>query len=204
MQAMGTKAEGFTLVEFLVAMGLFALFTTLLCMQFSTHMRSFVREKSRIDTQQRMRSVLNWLEEDIRLAGFDPLALPASSVGIEIAEASHFAFSYRVDQDGDDAWSAEDWKRIDYYTENDGGLRRRERNTPTSPGSTSIILDKASIQFAYLDQNHEVLQGIQTSDLEKIRAVKVVLRASFQNSDSGQNIIAFATTVQCRNLGGKS
>lgn len=194
--------QGFSLVEFLIAMAIFALLTLCLCAQFSRHMASFKREKSRIDTQQKVRAVLNWLEDDIRLAGFDPLALPASNVGVELAEPNHFAFSFRVDQDADGTWSPEDWKRVDYYVEKDNRLRRRERNSPTSPGSTSIILDNVSLNFIYLDKDHKALQNIQAAENGSIRAIRIELGASFKDSETDKGNIAFATTVRCRNLGG--
>lgn len=198
------KPSGFSLVEFLIAMAVFALFTISLCAQFARHMKTFSREKERIDTQQKVRSVLNWLEEDIRLAGFDPLALPSSHIGVEVAEAGHFAFSYRVDQDGDGLWSEEDWKRIDYYTEDDERLRRRERNRPDSTGATSILLDRASLNFLYLDRNHEVLKVVTPQEYGNIRAIRIEIKASFRDSTMKDGTVAFATTVQCRNLGGKT
>ncbi|TWI71819.1 prepilin-type N-terminal cleavage/methylation domain-containing protein [Desulfobotulus alkaliphilus] len=187
-------SKGFTLLELVVAMGVMAILGAVLMTQFIHHMDMYVRQKAKIDTQQKVRTVLMWMEDEFRMAGFNPSFRPLPSHPVLMAEAETFAFFYRQD-------SGDSWKRLDYYMGADGWLRRRDRNGLDNLGSVSRILENARLNFVYLDRHQNAIDSPKEDDYPRIRAVRIELGASYEDRRGRLGNVDLVTTVKCRNLG---
>lgn len=195
---------GFTLIELVVAMGIMAVLGGMLSIQFMRHMDMHMQQKAKVDTQQQVRTVLGWMEDEFRMAGFNPTSSSEPVVGVVFASATHFAFSFRQEdaEDKNGVWEEKDWKCLDYYIDaNDKGLRRKERKTLASQGSTSIILSDARLNFVYLDRHQNVLPSLKPEEYARIRAVRIELGAVYKDRKGGEESVDLVTTVKCRNLG---
>jgi len=204
--------SGFTLVELVVAMGIMALLGGTLCVLLMNHMDMYIRQKARLDTQQKLRAVLAWMEDDIRMAGFDPAPSAGNRVGIEFAGSERFSFSHREEHsDGiSGIWDEKDFKLLDYYINpksSDGKPDykiRREEKFFHKNASIRIILSEAELKFSYLDRHQNIIPNPQPEDYARIRAVRIELGASYQDRKGRKGGVSLTTTVKCRNLGIRS
>ena len=68
----GFNSHGFSLIELLVAMAIFAVLMASVTMAFHTQQQSQVREQMVLEMQQNVRGALQLMEREIRMAGYDP------------------------------------------------------------------------------------------------------------------------------------
>ncbi|TYT75086.1 PulJ/GspJ family protein [Desulfobotulus mexicanus] len=189
-----SESKGFTLLELVVAMGVMAILGAVLMAQFIHHMDMYVRQKAKIDTQQKVRTVLMWMEDEFRMAGLNPSFIPLPRHPVLKAEADKFTFFYRQGLENN-------WKRLDYYMESDGWLRRKDRNALDDNGNVDKILENATLKFVYLDRHQNVIPSPQEADYPRIRAVRIELGASYEDRKGRPGSVDLVTTVKCRNLG---
>ncbi|MCW7755251.1 type II secretion system GspH family protein [Desulfobotulus sp. H1] len=186
---------GFTLMELVVSMGVMGILGAVLLSQLIHHMDVHDRQKARTDTQQKVRAVLGWMEDEFRMAGFNAVVSPLPGSGVIRASSDYFAFFYRQG-------SGDDWKRLDYYFHPvDQGLRRKERNDLGEDGAVARLLEDVRLQFTYLDRHNHVIRNPHPEDYGRIRAVRIELGALYKDRKGREGRVDFMTTVQCRNLG---
>jgi type II secretory pathway component PulJ len=63
---------GFTLLEALVSLTLFAFVLVTILMVYDSTQKTYVRGEARVDLQQNVRVALDQIAHDVRLAGYDP------------------------------------------------------------------------------------------------------------------------------------
>lgn len=63
---------GFTLLEALISMSLFALILVTILMVYDSTQQTYVRGEAKADVQQNVRVAMDQIMRDIRLAGYDP------------------------------------------------------------------------------------------------------------------------------------
>jgi len=92
------QQSGFTLIEMLVAIAMVAIVLAAIVGMFERLSRSYTTQNALADLQQGVRSTLDVMADDIRMAGFNPTQ-SATPFGIEVANV----FNLRVtsDRDGD-------------------------------------------------------------------------------------------------------
>lgn len=68
----GRKKAGFTLIEALIAMTLFAFILITILMVYDSTQQTYIRGEAKVDLQQNVRVAMDQIMHDIRLAGYDP------------------------------------------------------------------------------------------------------------------------------------
>lgn len=71
-QGMSRDAPGFTLLEALVSMSLFAVILITILLVYDSTQKTYVRGEAKADLQQNVRVALDLIMHDVRLAGYDP------------------------------------------------------------------------------------------------------------------------------------
>jgi type IV pilus assembly protein PilW len=97
--------KGFTLAELAVGIAISGIAMTLIFTTFNTQRQTFITQQHTAVMQQNIRSAMSFVENEIRMAGFDGFD-PATQTknntgaGIEVAETNRFRFSADFDDDG--------------------------------------------------------------------------------------------------------
>jgi type IV pilus assembly protein PilW len=84
-------AYGFTLLELMIAVALFAGISGAAYTIYGVQQRSYIRQDQVVEMQQNIRVFLYFLEKDIRMAGYDPKK--TAGTGFLIAKPAEIAFT---------------------------------------------------------------------------------------------------------------
>ena len=91
--------KGFTLIEIMVAMAIFAIVVTGIYQTYHFQQRSYMKQEKVVDMQQNLRAGLYFLKRDIRMAGYDPTE--DADATITIANIAELKFEFDENGDGD-------------------------------------------------------------------------------------------------------
>lgn len=190
-----SNVSGFTLVELLVVTAILGVVLAAVGNLFMTSTEIYSVQDQVVRVQQDVRSVLNLMSGNIRMAGLNPTG-NAVNAGIMHANATTIRVLYDYDANGTCSDPNEDFdfrydpieKTVDLKRGGAGGYQTLGENVEL-------------LQFRY-----ELFNGNSTSspsDLSKIRLVSIQLCGAISGSYSekySQNY-CFNSTVQCRNMG---
>ena len=95
------SAAGFTMMEMLMALAIVSIAFGTIYKSFEQLKRSTATENVKAGTQQAVRIAVDFMVQDIRLAGLNPLGTPG--IGIQDASAAKIQFTMDANFDGDDA-----------------------------------------------------------------------------------------------------
>jgi type IV pilus assembly protein PilW len=93
-----SEHSGFTLVEMLIVLMISSLIMAALFTAYITQQRSQTAQDQIVEMQQNLRSGFNFLQREMRMAGFDPQG--GSGAGITTATDSTFEFSQDINDNG--------------------------------------------------------------------------------------------------------
>lgn len=180
------SAAGFTMMEMLMALAIFSIAFGTIYKTFDHLNRSTATENVKAGTQQAVRIAVDFMVQDIRLAGLNPLGSPG--IGIQAISPTSIQFTMDANFDGDDEDTYED---ITYaFNAGNGALLQ------TNHLGNEILIDNiTNLNFTYLDSADQT-----TSDLDEIRSVVVSLtmqRPAGRDEDVSRT---YTTRVRCRNL----
>ena len=180
------SAAGFTMMEMLMALAIFSIAFGTIYKSFKQLTRSTAAENVKAGTQQAARIAVDFMVQDIRLAGLNPLGSPG--IGIQAISPDSIRFTMDANFDGDDADTFEDLT----YTYNSANGTLIQTN---HLGDMVLIDNITSLNFTYLDSEDQT-----TSDLDEIRSVAISLtmqRPAGRDEDISRT---YTTRVRCRNL----
>ena len=184
-------AGGFTLIELLVTLAIASVVLTAIGSVYAGLTRSYTTQNVAADVQQTMRAGIDFVVEDIMMAGLDPL--DTSGAGFEAADSISMQFTSDRDMDGE-IKDTVDFERIIYeYDEGaDTLFYKKLAADPREP-----LMDHVTdLSFVYLDAN-----GDPTADLNDIRTVVISMTVE-EDAGRGEKVNrTYATQVRCRNLG---
>ena len=188
--------RGFTLIEILISLAITSILSTAIYTIFSVQHRIFLTQRQIAAIQQSLRTSMYLLEDDIKLACFDPLNSAAPA--ILIADRQVFRFQADLNENG--SLQSEDTNESGGSTvTNDrneqktlrfvmdangrGRLTRASWNAGGSPMADYI----EALNFVYLDKDGNVLSPLPLSEDNRklIRSVEVTLVARSEHPDSG-------------------
>jgi type IV pilus assembly protein PilW len=196
MTAMNRRELGFTLIEILISLALASVVSTAVYTIFSVQHRIYLAQRQIAAIQQSLRTCMYLLEDDIKLACFDPLNSAAPA--ILIADKQAFRFQADLNENGSLQSEATNGSGETTVT-NDrneqktygfardanghGRLTRASWNAGGSPMADYI----ETLDFVYLDKDGTVLSPLPLSeDTRKlIRSVEVTLVARSERPDQG-------------------
>jgi type IV pilus assembly protein PilW len=175
---------GFTLVEVLVVVALVSLVFGTIYDVFATLNRSYTSENVKANLQQTGRIALEFMAQDIRLAGLDPLGTATAGI-VEIA-ADHIHFTADLNYDGDTADPFED---ITYQFTGD---EIRQQN---HLGAETLVDHVQAASFTGLDADNA-----PTGDPAEVRSVQISVTLERPAGPGRQISRTYTTRVRCRNL----
>ena len=181
-----SSTEGFTITEIIVGLALASVILTAMISVFSSLSQSYTTQNVAAGVQQATRTGIDYMIQNIRMAGFNPFRLAEVGIKNDISKSS-FHFSYDEDEDGTIA-SKED---ITFKLE-DGTLRR----ITMSGNSEPLIENVSNLEFTYLDINDDT-----TSNPMDIRAVEVSMTVTEAAGREQKVSRTYSTRVICRNMG---
>lgn len=182
----GMGPLGFTLIEIIIALALVSVLMTAMIALFSTLNQTFTTQSAAAGVQQVVRTGIDIMAQNIRMAGFNPLKLPA--VGFrEDLSSDRIHFTFDLNEDGTIA-NDEDIT----FLLHDNRLKRKIKGGYR----ITLIENVAALQFSYLNGRNE--PTLNPGE------VKTVIISMTVNEPAGrkQSISrTYATRVFCRNLG---
>jgi len=129
---------------------------------------------------------VDFMVQDIRLAGLNPLGTPG--IGIQAISPESIQFTMDANFDGDDDDTFED---LTYAFDSANGRLMQTNHL----GAEVLIDNVTSLNFTYLDTDDQT-----TSDLDEIRSVIVSLTMQRPAGRDEEVSRTYTTQVRCRNL----
>jgi prepilin-type N-terminal cleavage/methylation domain-containing protein len=190
-QKPGCGTRGFTLVEMMVALAIASIVMAVIFGVYASLMRSYTTQNVAAEVQQAVRAGVDYMAEDIMMAGFDPIGTTAFE---HFEEAGDTRISIAMDLTMDGEISDTDSERVTYnYI--DGEKRIYQSGTPYIDNVTDLT-------FTYIDADGDTLFSPLDEDARgDIRSVVISITVE---EDSGRDETVertYATQVWCRNPG---
>lgn len=173
------------MIEMLMALAIFSIAFGAIYKSFEHLNRSSTTENVKAGTQQGARIAVDFMVQDIRLAGLNPLGTPG--IGLQAISPDSIQFTMDANFDGDDDDTFED---ITYALTGSGTLMQTNHL-----GAEVLIDNVTSLNFTYLDTDDQT-----TSDLDEIRSVIISLTMQRPAGRDGEISRTYTTRVRCRNL----
>ncbi len=205
----GAGSAGFSLVELLVAMVVASIVMAAISSVYASLTRSYTTQNVAADVQQAARAGIDFMAEDIMLAGLDPAGTAGAT--IEVANSTNIGFT--ADRNMDGAIDNDDFERITYYN-NTANLRlevcidRANCNPynpadPDNPDNFQLFIDNVTnLTFTYLDANgNDLGNPVPPADLADIRTVVITMTVKEPAGRGGTVERTYTTRVRCRNIG---
>jgi type IV pilus assembly protein PilW len=184
------SAAGFSMVEMLMVLAIMSIAFGTIYKSFEHLNRSSTTENVKAGVQQSVRIAVDFMVQDIRLAGLNPLGTP--NIGIQAIVGppdSSIRFTMDANFDGDDDDTFEDIT----YAFNSANGALIQTNPPLDP---EVLIDNVTkLNFTYLDTDDQT-----TSDLNEIRSVIIELEMERPAGRDEEVSRTYTTRVRCRNL----
>lgn len=180
------SSAGFTMVEMLMVLAIMSIAFGTIYKSFEHLNRSSTTENVKAGVQQSVRIAVDFMVQDIRLAGLNPLGTPG--IGIQAISPESIQFTMDANFDGDDDDTFEDLT----YAFNSGNGRLMQTN---HLGAEVLIDNVTRLNFTYLDTDDQT-----TNDLDEIRSVIVSLTMQRPAGRDEEVSRTYTTRVRCRNL----
>lgn len=195
----GRNNHGFTLVELLVALAMFSILVAAIGTVLVPLRRSYTTQEVAAGAQQTTRLAIDFMVNDIRLAGLDPIG--EANAGIEEASALLLRFTIdRAPGGGTEANGEIDegaFERLTYAWDAPNQRLRLTHDAGTASSDTETIVDNVTnMLFTYFDEDDAA-----TTDLNEIRSVGISMTVEEPAGRDGTVSRTYNTRVRCRNLG---
>ena len=188
--------SGFTLLELLVGLGIAAIFIVAVVSIFATLTRSYTTQSTSANVQQAARVSLDYMTQNIRMAGFDP----RRNAGAGIIEATPTSISFLLDRDasGEIDNSEEDIAYV--YDSADKEIEEVLDASTDDPVKQPFLDNVTDLSFAYLDSNGNDLG--EDPDLNLIKTVDIFVTVERRSGREKRPVQrTYSARVICRNLG---
>ena len=198
----GYWSRGFTLVEMMVAL---AVASTVMAVIYSVHgglFRSYTTQNIAADVQQTVRAGVDYMAEDIMMAGFDPEG--ESDAALE--EAGSTKIRVTIDRNMNGKIDDSDFERIS-YAYNAGRVNQILYEGTAGADSETYIDNVTNLTFIYRNADGEDLitkysnDPILEANRPEIRTVEIAITVREPAGRGGMVNRAYTTQVGCRNLG---
>jgi prepilin-type N-terminal cleavage/methylation domain-containing protein len=193
----GAGSAGFSLVELLVAMVVASIVMAAISSVYASLTRSYTTQNVAADVQQAVRAGIDFVAEDIMLAGLDP----QRTADAEIKEAGSTKIRFTADRnmDGD---ADDNFEEITYEL-----IGTQLRQTDHS-GTETLIDNVEDFQFIYRNAaNLDLINDLGLSDplgdadRPNIRTVEISITVGEPAGRGGTVERTYTTRVRCRNIG---
>lgn len=127
-------SAGFTMMEMMIGLAILSIAFGTIYKSFEHLNRSTATENVKAGVQQAARIAVDFMVQDIRLAGLNPLGTPG--IGIQAASSDSIQFTMDANFDGDDADTFENIS----YAFNPGSGTLRQFNPPLIPTQPIVLI----------------------------------------------------------------
>ena len=213
------NSRGFTLAELLIALGIMSMVLAAIYGVSSAANRSTTRNEVAAEVMQDLRTSMDFLEQDIRMAGLDRYGLAGAgivrlSAPIIMPSSTHLYFTADRNQPMNDTIDAYDdsdgiaeadgdLDRISYYYDAANKRLRQCLSADTTDSSCETVAENVeNFQFSYLDSNNAQIAFPIDNDvkLSSIRSVQVEMTIRRQAGGFGPVNRTLRKQIICRNL----
>ena len=206
-------SKGFTLLEVMMVIAIMSIAFGTIYKTFDTFNRAYTTENVVAGVQQKTRIGVEFMVQDIRMAGLDPYETGVP--GITKASLIEIRFTADRDMDGvlDDPFVADgisdsDLERVAYAYDSVSRLEMFLRDEDDLVRSQDILLDNViGLSFGYLDENDDDLidymlmpPEVPADQLDEIRTVVISLTTQRPAGRDDPVSRTYTTRVRCRNL----
>jgi len=211
------NTRGFTLVELLIAVGIMSMVITAIYGVSASASRSSTKNEVAAEVMQNLRTSMDFMEQDIRMAGLDPVGLAGAGIvrqdaPVPMPSATHLYFTAdrnmndTIDNYDNSDGITEDGGDLDrityYYDAANKQLRQCLSDDTTDPLCETVANNVGNFQFSYLDVNNAQIPFPIDTDakLFSIRAVQVSMTIQKPASAYGPVSRTLTKRIICRNL----
>jgi type IV pilus assembly protein PilW len=193
------KDKGFTMLELLVAVTVGSLVLFAISTVYLSLSRSYTTQNAAANVQQMARAGIDYMVEDIVLAGLNPE--DTGGFGVQSASSTAMHFTLDRNMNGDqDTTNSED---ITYSYDPTANQLDQCLNTLFGTASCSVLLNNVTnVTFEYLDWNgNDLGDPVVAADLDNIRTVIISMSVQEPAGRDGTVTRTYSTRIRCRNLG---
>ncbi|MEJ2170186.1 MAG: prepilin-type N-terminal cleavage/methylation domain-containing protein [Desulfobacterales bacterium] len=186
-------AAGFTIIEVLMVLAIMSITMGTIYKSFAQLNRSYTTENVKAGIQQGARIAVEFMVQDIRMAGLDPLRTAnagfSAALAAQLPTTNWIEFTTDANFDGD-VDSTDEFENIKYELV---GNELRQTNHL----GTEVMLDNVTnLTFTYLNA-----EDLTTTNINEVRSVIVSLTMEKPAGRAGTISRTYTTTtVRCRNL----
>lgn len=199
--AMGTDNKGFTVIELLISLAIISISLGSIYSLYMSHVAAYCTESVTSRVQQNVRSSMNIMMRDIRMAGLDPHR--TDLFGISQVTDKSIRFTADTDMDGElddpdlsDGFDDSDLEQIAYTYDGNNVLEMILYHADGTIEMQDTLVDNVNnLIFTYLDANEVV-----TADIEEIRTVVIQITVQKPAGHSDPVSRTLIKRVRCRNL----
>ncbi len=203
-QSIVNDKRGFTMAELLVVLAMLSIVISAIYGVFASVNRTCVNNEVTAEVMQTMRISLEFLEQDIRMAGLD--RFDSANAGIEFATATNLRITADRNMDGVintanlvDGIQEADLERITYAYDAASKSLKQCLSEGTVDDWQIVAKNVDEFQFAYLDADHNPL-ALPIGDLSQIKTVQITLTMEQPAGIAGLVSRTLNKRILCRNL----
>ena len=193
--------KGFTAIELMISLAILSIALSSIYSLYMSFIRTCTKEGVKIRVQQSVRSGLDMMIRDIRLAGLDPEG--TGDFGIIEAKPQRIQFTADRDMDGklDDADATDgidlpDMENMAYVYDGNSTLKMFLYEADGNPETDEVMAENVTdLTFTYYNSNDDT-----TSNLDEIRTVDIQMTIQRPSGKDGQISRTLVKRVKCRNL----
>ncbi len=188
--------SGFSLLELIVGLGIAALSMMAIVSIFTTLTRSYTTQTTSANVQQAARVSLDYMTQNIRMAGFDP----RRNAGAGIIEASPTRISFLLDRDSSGIIDNSEEDMAYEYDSADKEIEEVLDASTDAPVKQPFLDNVTDLSFVYFDSNGDDLG--EDPDLNLIKTVDIFLTVERRSGREKRPVRrTYSARVICRNLG---
>ena len=186
--AQGSKA-GFTLIELMVALVIASIVLAAVYGVYAAQTRSYTTQNVAAKIQQSARAAVEYMAEDIMMAGLDPTRI----AGAGFVEATDKTIHFTLDYDMNFSLTTDNIEDITYSWSGTQG-------DPLTHNGDTFVDNVKELKFEYLDSEGQIISNpdVNRSD---IRAVVFSITVEEPAGRAGTVERTYSTRVRCRNMG---
>ena len=186
--------NGFTLIEFAVVIAIMSIVLGAIYSVFASTNRSTTNNEVIAEVMQNLRTSIDFMEQDIRMAGLD--RFDSANAGVEAATAVNLRFTADRNMDGT---LNDNLERITYSYDAANKRLRQCLWEGTLNDWQTVAENVTNFQFSYLDADDNSLP-FPIADLSEIRSVVVSMSIEQPAGRSEPVARTINKRILCRNL----
>lgn len=187
--------NGFSLLELAIAIAIMSIVLGAIYSVFNATNRSTTNNEVIAEVMQNLRISIDFMEQDVRMAGLDRFDTAGSS--IEDATATNLRFTADRNMDG---VLNDNLERITYSYDVANKRLRQCLWEGTLDDWQTVAENVTNFQLSYMDQDDNTL-SLPIADLSEIRTVNVSMTVEQSAGISGPIERTISKRILCRNLG---